>query len=238
MTTQLNKMKTLYSVLFVFLFSAFCFTASAYTPPAVKDFHGIASGGPIEVMVTIGNTEGIKFEGDADAIATLIAEVKSGILIIRPKNSWKSWAKTYENKKIVAHVNAKSISSLTISGDGSMKVKGVVTATALTTTLSGSGSLTANIDADQLTTVISGSGQLNLSGKTGKVNATLSGSCNFDGKSLSTENLSAKISGSGKITIQANNSIKATILGSGKILYSGNPTIEKTLIGSGEVSEI
>ena len=231
-------MKTIYSILFVALLCTYCFNASADAPPVLKNFHGIASGGPIQVMVTIGNTESIKFEGDEEAIATLITEVKSGILIIRPKNSWKSWAKTYENKKIVARVNAKSISSLTISGDGSLSVTGLVTAAALTTTLSGSGSLKAEIDADQLTTVISGSGQLSLSGKAGKVSATLSGSCNFDGKALSADNLSGKISGSGVISIQANNSIKATILGSGKILYSGNPSIEKTLIGSGEVSEL
>ena len=230
-------MKTIYSFLFAAIFCLANLNSSASTPE-IKDFHGIASAGPIEVIVTIGDTESIKYEGDADAIATLITEVKSGILIIRPKNSLKSWAKTYEDKKIVAHVHAKSLSSLTISGDGSMNVKGTVTAAALTTTLSGSGSLTANIDADQLTTVVSGSGLLHLTGKTGKVSATLSGSANFDGKGLSTENLSAKISGSGKITIEANNSIKATILGSGQIHYTGNPTVEKTIIGSGEVSEL
>ncbi|MCD0486825.1 DUF2807 domain-containing protein [Pedobacter sp. MC2016-14] len=243
-------MKAIYTLLLASTLCGASFKASAnaaagfqsYTNPTderkVKDFHGIGSGGPIEVIVHMGSTESLKFEGDAEAIATLVAEVRNGILVIRPKNSWKSWAKTYENKKITAHVNAKSLSSITISGDGSIVVIGTVTAEALTTTLSGSGSIKANIDADKLTTVISGSGQLNLQGKTSQISANLSGSCNFEGSALATENLTARISGSGKITIKASNRIKATILGSGQIRYSGNPEIEKTVVGSGEVVEL
>src|SRR3954468_11899282 len=57
----------------------------------VKNFSGVAAGGPITVIITLGTTEGIRFEGDADAIATLITEVKGNTLFIRPQNSWTSW---------------------------------------------------------------------------------------------------------------------------------------------------
>src|SRR3954465_2230021 len=131
-------MKKLYPLLCVAVLSSTNLMAHAIEPiiisktlrvqqdRVVKDFRGLAAGGPIDVIVKMGSTESIRFEGDADAIATLVTEVKSGILIIRPQTSWTSWAKKYENKKITAYVTAKELNSLTMSGDGSIRVTGNV----------------------------------------------------------------------------------------------------------------
>jgi len=251
-------MKRAYSLIIAVAFGATSFNASAasnivnigHTLPStaigtinqenrdVKNFNGVAAGGPIEVIITLGNSEGLKFEGDAEAIATLVSEVKGNILIIRPKTSWTSWSHKYENKKIIARVSAKTISSLTMSGNGSIKVNGTVQATELATTLSGSGTITANIDADKLTSVISGSGSVNLTGKTDDANITLSGSGQFSGKTLSMDNLNTRISGSGSVNVKVEDNIKALVSGSGRVNYSGNPTVEQRVIGSGGVSKI
>nr|WP_068887567.1 head GIN domain-containing protein [Pedobacter panaciterrae] len=204
----------------------------------VKNFTGVAAGGPINVVIKMGSTESLKFEGDAEAISTLISEVKGNILVIRPKNSWTSWAKKYEGKTITAYVTAKDITSLTMSGNGSIIVNGELTSGEFTSTLSGSGSIKANINVDKLTGVISGSGNLNISGKTDAVQITISGSGNLNGKTLITNRLSTRISGSGTVSIKTDGTIKAFISGSGNVYYSGNPTIEKTVIGSGGVSEL
>lgn len=204
----------------------------------VKNFNGVAAGGPIQVIVTIGASEGLKFEGDAEAIATLVAEVKGNILIIRPKTSWTSWSHKYEDKKIIARVSAKNITSLAMSGNGSIKVAGTVQATELTTTLSGSGTIDAYVDTDKLTAVISGSGSVNLTGKTEDANVTLSGSGSFSGKTLSMNNLNTRISGSGSVNVKVEDNIKALVSGSGRVNYSGNPNVEQRVIGSGGVSKI
>lgn len=204
----------------------------------VQNFNGVAAGGPITVIVTLGNKEGCRFEGDADAISTLVTEVKGNILIIRPQNSWKSWERKYENKKIIAHVTAKTIRSLTMSGNGSITVNGAVNSSELNTTLSGSGSIKANINVNDFNGVISGSGTLNITGKTDDANITISGSGVFAGKGFSTNDLSTRISGSGNITIKADKKIDALISGSGSVNYSGNATVEKTVVGSGRVNKI
>jgi hypothetical protein len=203
----------------------------------VKNFNGVVAGGPIEVIITIGSKESLRFEGDAEAIGTLVSEVKGEVLIIRPSISWKSWAKKYEGKKITAYVNAKNISSLTMSGDGSITVKGTVTASDLATTLSGSGSIKAAINTGELTSTISGSGNLELSGKADKASVTISGSGKLDGKNLSLTDISARISGSGSAYAKVSGSIKALISGSGHVYYNGNPDIEQKVLGSGGVSE-
>lgn len=205
---------------------------------SVKNFNGVVAGGPIQVVITIGNSESLRFEGDDEAIATLVSEVKGNVLIIRPQNSWKSWAKKYENKKIIAYVTAKQISSLSMSGNGSISVSGEVNAAELALTLSGSGSIKANVDADKITGVLSGSGSINLSGAAKDASVTLSGSGNFGGKALTITNISTRISGSGNVNINCDGNIKAVISGSGHVYYSGDPEINETvLLGSGRVSK-
>lgn len=203
----------------------------------VKNFNGIAVAGPIVVIVKLGNQENLRFEGDEEAISTLVSEVKGSILMIRPKTSWTSWAKKYENKKIVAYVTAKQISNLTVSGDGSISVTGTITASEFATTLSGSGTIKANVEADKITGVVSGAGSINISGKADKASVTMSGPGSFGSKALSVNELSARISGKGQINVNTDGKIKALISGSGHVYYSGNPEIEKTILGAGDVVE-
>lgn len=204
----------------------------------VKDFNGVAAGGPIHVVITLGNTEGVRFEGDADAIATLITEVKGNVLVIRPQNSWTSWARKYENKKITAYVSAKTIKSLTMSGNGSMTVNGKIKQQGLAATLSGSGSITASAEINSFSGVISGSGNLNITGSANTSSIVISGSGSFTRKGFSTESLSAVISGSGSININAARNIDAVISGSGNISYSGNASIQKRVTGSGSIRKV
>lgn len=203
----------------------------------VKNFNGIIAGGPIQVIVKLENKESLRFEGDKEAIETLITEVKGDKLVIRPKTSWVSWARKYEGKKIIAYVTAKQLSSLTMSGDGNITVSGTITAAEFATTLSGSGTIKANVDADKITAVVSGSGTANISGKAELASITLSGPGNFGSKSLHVDQLSARISGKGSINVSTDGKIKAVISGSGHVYYSGNPEVEKTVFGSGDVVE-
>ncbi|MFC3560774.1 head GIN domain-containing protein [Pedobacter jamesrossensis] len=242
-------MKKIFSILCVALMFTTTFSAVAKTEITissskkaddrdVKNFSGVAAGGPIKVVITLGSTESCRFEGDADAISTLITEVKGNVLIIRPQNSWTSWEHKYENKKITAYVTAKTITSLTMSGSGAMSVKGKVNAKTLSSTLSGSGTITTSADVDDFNGVISGSGRLNITGSAEEAKVVISGSGNFSGKGFSVNNFSTTVSGSGTIDIKADNTIKAVISGSGNVNYSGNATVEKTVIGSGRVRKI
>ena len=204
----------------------------------VKNFTGVVTGGPIHVIVKIGMKEGVRFEGDAEAISTLVTEVKGKVLIIRPKTSWTSWARKYENKKITAYVTAKDITSLAMSGNGSLTAASELTARDFTATLSGSGSLKAKVNTDNLTAVISGSGNLMLSGQADEADVTLSGSGKLSGKDLSLDILSVRISGSGSVTAHVEDMIKATISGSGHVYYTGYASIEEKVIGSGGITKL
>lgn len=209
-----------------------------FLDPIVRDFKGITVQGPIEVFVKMGNKESLRMEGDQEAIESLVIEVRSGILFIRPKASITSWAKKYENKKIVAHVSAKTLTSLVLSGNSSLAVSGTIDADGLATTLSGSGKLSANVSVGTLTSVISGSGHLDIKGTADKADVTMSGAGRFAGKGLEVDVLNTRISGRGQINIHADQSIDALISGSGQVIYTGNASVTKKVLGSGGVHKI
>ena len=204
----------------------------------VKNFNAIAAGGPIDVIVTLGDSESLKLEGDEDDIASIVIEVKGNVLIIRPKTSWKSWKSIYRHKKITAYVTAKQIKSLTMSGSGTIKVNGKLKNQRLTTTLSGSGNINASIETVDLTAIISGSGNLDLSGSAQETDVNISGSGSFGKKDFSTSKLTAVISGSGGVYATVQTSIDAVISGSGSVNYTGNPVIESKVSGSGKVRKM
>ena len=204
----------------------------------VKNFNGVAAAGPINVIVTLGNSESCRLEGDAEAIASIVTEVKGRVLVIRPQTSITSWSRKYEGKKITAYVSARELASLTVSGDGSLTVNGKISTGSLTTTVSGSGNIKATADVDDYSGVISGSGSINITGGADRAKVVISSSGTFAGKSFSTKTLTSTISGSGTVNIAVSESIRAVISGSGNVNYSGNPTVDKTVIGSGGVRKI
>jgi len=203
----------------------------------VSNFKGIAAGGPIDVKVTLGNTESIRFEGNQDAIAELVTEVANGILTIKPKTKWNDWSRRYRDAEITVYINAKKLSSLTMSGSGNLEVTNAINGYELVSTLSGSGSIKATANVKSFTGVLSGSGNINLSGKSDDSNLTISGSGSFKGKSFAVTKVSVQISGSADVYIKANQSLDAVISGSGSVIYSGDATVKKTIIGSGSVSK-
>lgn len=229
-------MKTLSKLLFVALaIITISAMASFDQERQVRNFKGVMISGPLNAIVKIGPEEKVRLEGDQEAIAQLITEVRDGILIIRPKTKWREWNKKFDKAKVTAYVTAKSLTSLTLSGSGSINVQNQVAATELATTLSGSGNIKVPANVKSLTAVISGSGNIESSGKAMNANITINGSGNFKGAGFAVDVASTQISGSGSIYIRANKKIDAVSSGSGTVYYTGNPTIEKTVVGSGGV---
>jgi hypothetical protein len=204
----------------------------------VGSFKGISVSGAINAIVKIGNEENVRLEGDQDAIAQLVTEVKDGILTIRPKTKWMDWNKKFNNSRITAYISAKHLTSVTMSGSGSIDVQNTLNETELTTTLSGSGSIKVAANVSKLTAILSGSGNIDLNGKANQANLTVTGSGNVKASAFTVETATTKISGSGSIYIHATQKIEAVTVGSGSVYYSGNPNIETRKVGSGGVKKI
>lgn len=203
----------------------------------VSDFSGISSSGSYNVLVTMGNTESLRLEGDAEQIAEIETVVEDGTLKIRNKKRNGSWNRGW-NGKVNIYVTAKSLKNITLSGSGDIMIKGLVKSTDVSTTLSGSGNITLSLEATNYAATISGSGGIKASGKTENAKINVNGSGDFDGNGLRTNVTSAKVSGSGDISINANKALEAAMSGSGNIRYSGSADVKSIKSGSGRITKL
>ncbi|MGV3684754.1 MAG: head GIN domain-containing protein [Daejeonella sp.] len=203
----------------------------------VSGFNGLSSAGSYNVIITMGNAEGLKLQGDAEQIDEIETVVEEGILKIRNKKRSGSWNRNWTSK-VTIYVNAKSLKSITLSGSGDIDVRGVVKSADVTTTLSGSGSISLAIDATNYAATISGSGEIEVKGNTENARINVNGSGDFEGDDLRTSVASARVSGSGDISINANKALDATMSGSGNIRYGGNASVKSTKSGSGRISKL
>jgi len=202
----------------------------------VSGFSGITISGRHNVYITMGKTESLRLEGDAAAINEIETKVEDGVLKIRNKKQMntRSWNNT---GKVNIYIQAKSLNNLVLSGSGNVEVNGQVKSANLNNTISGSGSIGVNIEVENYNAVISGSGEIIAKGYAKNARITIAGSGDFDGHNLKTSNSSAKISGSGDITIIADKQLDAVVSGSGDIRYIGNATVNSTKSGSGNISK-
>ncbi len=104
--------------------------------------------------------------------------------------------------------------------------------------VSGSGNIKGQVDAPAIDVSIGGSGDIGLSGRTKDFTCSVGGSGDVNCGSLESENVTAKVGGSGNAHVFASVHLSATVSGSGDVYYRGNPSApEIHASGSGTVEQ-
>lgn len=235
-------MKKLIYIFTSLLFSAFSFGASAQSTVQTREvsgFNGVASSGPFNVHITMGNKESVKLDIDADLIDKVETVVEDGTLLIRFKKAERFAWKNHNIEKAEIYVSAKSLSAIVNSGSGNIEVTGPINTDNFKAVVSGSGTLKAGyVKATELHANLSGSGSIDVKGSANSINAIISGSGEIKGEEFKTESATVVISGSGNVYLKAEKELKATIIGSGTVYYSGNAQVSSHKIGSGSVTKV
>lgn len=203
---------------------------------SVSGFRALSNSGSIHVEVSFGDQESVRLAGDEKAIREIETVVENGTLNIRYKKG--AWTKDRNWGSVKAYVTARQLNALSQSGSGTITVSGTLSGKELNASLSGSGRITFASGADVCNVAISGSGRVVAKGSASESNVSISGSGQFDGGDLKSRSASAKISGSGNITIHAEQTLDAAISGSGNVNYSGNAETRVQTSGSGRVRRI
>jgi len=197
-------------------------------------YDGISVAGPYTVVLSDGKEGNITATGEADDLEALIVESDGKNLTIKPEKGWKNRPK--RNVRIT--IPFESINAVKLAGSGSITSSELISATNLSIALAGSGHISLKAKADTIDAKISGSGDLELSGNTTKVETNLSGSGEIHAFGLYSAIAEANISGSGNCEINCSEQITARISGSGNIVYKGNPDVEDTKVsGSGRITK-
>lgn len=105
--------------------------------------------------------------------------------------------------------------------------------------VSGSSSVDLNVTSSEVFIDGSGSFGLDAKGVTKQLNISVSGSGDIDAKALSADNVKAKVSGSGSISVTCTDNADLRVSGSGSIRLHGDPkNVRRKVTGSGDIRTI
>jgi hypothetical protein len=182
-----------------------------------EGFTGIEATSAIEVIVTMGVTEGVVFEAGEDALAKLKAEVKKGELHLYVDGNLNN------EGPLKAYVSAKTLNELGVSGAASINVKQAITCDKMELKATGAGSIKLEINAKEVTANTSGAAQIKLSGTTKKLIATATGAACLKAEDLKANDVEVTATGAGNAKVNVSESLNAHASGAGNVTYIGEP---------------
>ncbi|AUW57209.1 DUF2807 domain-containing protein [Sphingobium sp. SCG-1] len=200
-----------------------------------KNFSGIESAGPDNVIVTVGPAFKVTAEGDSKVLERIEIGVDGGTLKIGRKKGLNTlWS--VSDKGATIRVAMPAIEKAALTGSGDMRI-GTAKGPRLTLSLTGSGDLTLgggtleNLKAD-----LTGSGAMRLAGAAREVELAATGSGDIDASALKAGGGSIDVLGSGDVSLNSGGAVSIDIMGSGNATVRGGAKCKLSVIGSGEAN--
>lgn len=192
----------------------------------VGSFNGVKPMLQANLYVTQGEANTLEIEAYENLFDIIETSVSNGILNIKTtRRIDTSFPKGFLKKPINIYVSMDKITELAIAGSGKLIGQTEINSDVLRLVNSGSGKIDLNVKAGQLSSTLSGSGAINLKGTAIGHDLKLSGSGRIKAYDLTTENTTALISGSGSAYVNASEELSSKVSGSGRIRYKGDPKI-------------
>lgn len=196
----------------------------------VSTFHGVDLAGSLDVMITQGPVQQVEVEAQANIAELLTTEVRNGICHITTNKNYST------DKTFIVHITVPAIDHVEVTGSGDVKSTSTFNMERMHVGVSGSGDVEIGVAASHVEADLRGSGEIKLTGTTTTLDASVKGSGDIKAGGLRSDAATAKVTGSGDITVQAMRTLNAHITGSGDVKYKGAlPTITSSVTGSGEV---
>jgi uncharacterized protein YdeI (BOF family) len=203
------------------------------TTRSTGSYEGLKAAGSIDFNLVKGKEGEISIKGDANLMDYIITEIKNNKLVVKVKDG----ITLKPSQSIVVTIPYESISSVSLAGSGDIENSGTIKADKFKVYLDGSGDIKLSVSSQSLESSISGSGEIELKGFAKNLTTNIAGSGDFNGKSLESTNVNARITGSGSADVVCNGKLIARISGSGDVNYSGTPASKDTKVsGSGSLS--
>lgn len=200
----------------------------------VSRLNGIRVSGPMEVVVTAGDTQHVEVTAQAELIDLLELKVDNGLWNITTRKDFSS------REVFRVHLTVPMLNAIIVDGSGDVTCEPVFHSGKTHLEVNGSGDIRIDTLYEELAEVwIAGSGDVHLRGECDQLDARLSGSGDLRGRDLCVLHTQADLSGSGDMTIDALDTLRVRISGSGNLGYRGDPVIaERSISGSGTLGSI
>ncbi len=231
----MNAMRTLL-VSFLMLTTLAAFSQNRETRD-VGDFDEVVMRLSGKVYIKLGDKNEVILEGDQDEIDQVETDVRGGRLSIGEENKRRwSWRRSRNNLNV--YITVKELNGAFVSGSGDIIGQTVFKSDDFKVSVSGSGDVELEIDAKDVDSRISGSGNIELSGAAQYTKLSISGSGKYLAEEMKVGEYEISISGSGRASVDAQESLDVRISGSGSVYYRGRPSVNSSVAGSGKVRRI
>lgn len=202
----------------------------------VAAFDEIATVGPQDVVVTLGDSYSVRLEGSPQAHALLEPVVENGRLTIKPRDANFNWFTWPRSAEATYYVTLPRLDGVAVAGSGDVTVDRV-DGPSFEASIAGPGSLAiAAMTVDNANFSISGSGDISTAGTAREAHVAIMGSGEVQGGGLRSDTASISIGGSGNVALTVEKDAKVSIMGSGDVDIAGPARCSVTQMGSGDVN--
>jgi len=203
----------------------------------VENFDKIKLEGAGNLFIEQTDEESLIVEADKNLLERISTEVEDDTLVIKYDYKWYEWIFNPISKEANYYITLDDITELSISGSSDIKSE-FLESEIFELNIAGSGDVEMNIKVDEINSKVSGSGRFVLTGTADKQSINIMGSGKYYATELESKEAIVKISGSGKVKINAEDQLDVSVSGSGNVFYLGDPKINQSISGSGNVSRI
>ncbi len=188
----------------------------------VAPFSQVKFEGSAKWVLIPSGTEKVVLESSKEDVFDYINIKNEGnTLVISTTDKNKNITKLF--KSVTINVYFTSISSVALSGAGSVRCEEPFSAGGMTATLRGTGNMYLDLNCSTFTGNMFGTGSLDVKGTATNAVVRVEGVGGFDGFDLVTNNMDVTVSGVGGARVHATNQLTATLNGVGSIRYKGDP---------------
>lgn len=192
--------------------------------------------GFFDVDLIAGKEGNISVNGEENIIEHIVVEVVQQTLKIHVEKGKN--LRPSKGKKLMITVPFESLDAVSLAGSGDVNTKSTIKTKQFDARLTGSGDVKIDVVADEVTATLTGSGDLVLTGKAQNFKCNMTGSGDLNAFELESSNVVAGLAGSGDCKVFCSENLEARVSGSGDIGYKGDPKKKDTKVsGSGSIKK-
>ncbi len=122
-----------------------------------NNFSGLILNTPANVILSQGETNSIRIEGEKNMVKDISTKIENGSLIINGHN----------NHAVTIHVTVQDINLVEVNGDAKVYANGLINSDILLLKVNGSGSIRMDVRTLTVGMIVKGKGKIIVSGSTG-----------------------------------------------------------------------
>ncbi|HEY6815721.1 MAG TPA: head GIN domain-containing protein [Croceibacterium sp.] len=197
-------------------------------------FAQLATFGAHDVVIEYGETQSVRAEGPANALAGIEAAVRDGRLTIRPNGipQFSDWGGFGE---VTYYVTLPRLESVTLSGPGDVSIDRIE-GESFSGSVRGPGELTIEaLQVDDAEFAVRGPGQIAAAGTAGKTRVTIEGPGEVDAEELTSATAMVTVSGPGELELTVDDDAQVSVTGGGNVDIAGTASCTVSRAGTGNV---